>query len=100
MPSVEDEHISLVDADFIDSSSGGEASEQRDQHGAEINGAHAERGTVESDVKYSAQFLVAILKPVQKCLISFIIMSCIMLPLGVFDYASCRYDHSHLRRLR
>jgi hypothetical protein len=97
-PAHDEERISLVDADSVGSASRGDAIQQLDNHAPEINDTNTESVTVESDVKYSAQFLVAILKPVRNCIAAFIFARCMMPPLGVFDDATCRDDHPHLRR--
>ena len=99
-PSDDDERLSLVDADSVaasaDSTGSGHLPEQQvvDEHGAGDDPG----GT---DVKYSAQFLVSIVKPVSGILCPVdelavpVALRVITRQTGVFDHAACRCHHPH-----
>jgi len=62
-PADDDERISLVDADSVASSSANSGNHQLpEQEHAEQHAANTDSS--DADVKYSAQFLVSIVKPV------------------------------------
>lgn len=65
-PAYDDERISLVEADSVGSESHGDENHRLDPPRPNSDDANPERAASDADdVKYSAQFLVAILKPVE-----------------------------------
>jgi hypothetical protein len=93
---VDDERISLVEADSVGSSA---AIEPTNHHNDQRVGDDIYT-TGDADVKYSAQYLVSILKPVKlkprSTSFDSFCSAALTIPPGLPDYGSRCHDHSHI----